>query len=146
MKVILLEDVQKLGKAGDIKEVKNGYGFNFLLPNALAEFATPATIRQAEQMLAKRRLSQQTSMADLRTKADQLAGKKVLIKTKVEGEKLFGSVGREEVASALSMMGIEIEAKTIAIDKPFKKTGVFPVSAHFAEGVDASFEVMIEAE
>lgn len=146
MKVILLEDVRNLGKAGDIKEVKNGYGFNFLLPNALAEFATPQTIRQAEEMIRKRRAEEQTLSAGWQKTAQALADKKVVIQTKAEGGKLFGSVGQAEIASALSVMGIAVNADVIIMDKPFKKTGVFPVRARFAEGIEASFEVMIESE
>ena len=146
MKVILLEDVQKLGKAGEIKDVKNGYGFNFLLPNALAEFATPVAIRQAEQMIVRRRADQQTLAADFKVQSEALAGKKIIIKTRSEEGKLFGSVGREEIAHALSAMGIEIDAKIILLDKPLKKVGVFPVKAHFSPGAEASFEVVIKAE
>lgn len=146
MKVILLEDVEKLGKAGDIKEVKSGYGFNFLLPAGLAEFATPESIRQSEKLIAKRRKETQVMTEDFKAKALELAGKKVIIKTKSEKGKLFGSVGREEIAAALSMMGVELDEKTLVIEKPFKELGTFPVEAHFGQGTRASFEVTIESE
>lgn len=146
MKVILLEDVARLGKAGEIKEVRNGYGFNFLLPEGLAEFATPGAILQSEGLIAKRRKDQQVMTENLQAQAAALAGKKVMIKTKSEKGKLFGSVGREEIAAALSVMGVEIDAKTIVIDKPFKEVGTFPVEANFGHVAKASFEVIIESE
>lgn len=146
MKVILLEDVARLGKAGEIKEVRNGYGFNFLLPEGLAEFATPGAILQSEGLIAKRRKDQQVMTENLQAQAAALAGKKVTIKTKSEKGKLFGSVGREEIAAALSVMGVEIDAKTIVIDKPFKEVGTFPVEANFEHVAKASFEVIIESE
>lgn len=146
MKVILLEDVDRLGKAGDVKEVRSGYGFNFLLPSGLAEFATPELIRQSEKLIAKRRKEQQVTAEDFKAKALELEGKKVVIKTKSEQGKLFGSVGREEIVAALNLMGIELDAKTLAIEKPWKEVGTFPVEAHFGQSAKASFEVTIESE
>ena len=146
MKVILLEDVARLGKAGEIKEVRNGYGFNFLLPEGLAEFATPGAILQSEGLIAKRRKEQQVATENIQAQAAALAGKKVTIKTKSEKGKLFGSVGREEIAAALSVMGVELDARTIMIDKPFKEVGTFPVEANFGHIAKASFEVIIESE
>jgi len=145
MKVILLQDVEKLGKAGEVKEVKNGYGFNFLLPKGLAESATPESIRQQELLMAKRRKELQMMNEDFKEKAVKLKDKKVVIKTKTENEKLFGSVGREEIASALEAMDVKIDAKMIVLEKPFKKAGTFPVSARFGE-METSFKVVIESE
>lgn len=146
MKVILLQDVQKLGKAGDIKDVSNGYGFNFLLPEGLAELATPETIKQAERFIAKRAKELEAIAGDLKAKAAGIEGKKVIIRTKAENGKLFGSIGREEIAAALSAQGIETDKKAIAVAKPFKEVGNFPVEADFGHGVKVSFEVSIEAE
>ncbi|OGI16254.1 MAG: 50S ribosomal protein L9 [Candidatus Moranbacteria bacterium RIFCSPHIGHO2_12_FULL_54_9] len=145
MKVILLEDVAKLGKAGEVKEVRNGYGFNFLLPAGLAEFATPAGIKQSERVIAKRQKELETVATDAKTKAVALAGKTVTVKMKAENGKLFGSVGREEIAAAMSAMGIEADAESITIDKPFKELGTFPVEAKLGHGVKAAFQVTIEA-
>lgn len=146
MKVILLQDVAKLGKAGETKEVRNGYGFNFLLPKGLAEFATPEAIKQAEKMIAKNRKQLEEATTSAKAKAKELEGKQVLIKAKVEKDKLFGSIGREEISAALNVMGVIVDAKVIALEKPFKKTGTFPVEAHFGYDVKASFSVVIEAE
>ena len=146
MKVILLQDVERFGKAGDVKEVRNGYGFNFLLPRGLAEFATPQAVKQRERLIAKRRKELESSVIDFKTKATELEGKSVTIKSKAEKEKLFGSVGREEIAVALKEAGIEVDAKIIVIEKPFKEIGTFPVEANFGHGVKAIFTVVVEAE
>lgn len=146
MKVILLADVKGLGKAGDIKEVKNGYGFNFLLPESLADLATPGALKQAEKFIAKRKEVAALNSEKDKAEAALLAGKKVTIKSKAEGGKLFGSVGRTEVATALEAMGIKIEEKNIALDKALKEVGVFPVEAHFGHEVKAQFEVEIVSE
>lgn len=146
MKVILLQDVAHFGKAGEIKEVRSGYGFNFLLPQGLAEFATPVAIKQVEKSVARHRKEIGVMTDAFKKQAAELAGKKVTIKTKSEKGKLFGSVGREEIVAALQEAGVAVEAKFIVIEKPFKEIGTFPVEANFGHGVKASFEVIIKAE
>lgn len=145
MKVILLADVKGLGKAGDIKEVKSGYGFNYLLPEGLADLATPGAIKQAERFVAKRKEEMAQMTEEYRALAASLSGKKVVIKSKAEKGKLFGSVGREEIAAALEAMDIKVGKEAIVLDKALKEVGEFPVSADFGHGVKASFEVVIEA-
>lgn len=145
MKVILLQEVKGLGKAGDIKEVRNGYGLNFLLPEGLAELATPSAVKQAERFIAKRSKELESIIADLKTRAMAIEGRTVAVKAKAEDGKLFGSVGREEIATALSVMNIDIDTKAIVIGKPFRETGVFAATADFGHGVQASFEVSVEA-
>src|SRR3972149_7363253 len=127
MKVILLQDVNSIGKAGDIKEIRNGYGFNFLLPQGLAEFATPQAIKQATQLVAKRRQELEKQTATFKTQATLLEGKQVTIKMKARDGKLFGSVGREEIITALRTLNITVDIKDIVLKKPIKKIGTFPV-------------------
>jgi len=146
MKVILLQDVEKFGKAGEIKEVRSGYGFNFLLPEGLAEFATPSAIKEAEKAIARRQKEVVVTAESFKKTAGELAGKKVTIITKAEKGKLFGSIGREEIALALKEAGVVVDAKSIVVEKPFKEVGVFTVEAHFGHGVKASFEVTIKSE
>ena len=146
MKVILLESVNGLGKAGDIKEVKSGYGLNYLLPEGLAELATPQLVKQAERFIAKRALEMDKVTAELRTMAQGVEGRQVKIKTKAENGKLFGSVGREEIAAALAAVGAAVETKMVVIEKPIKEVGTFPVTVDFGHGVKASCEAVIEAE
>jgi large subunit ribosomal protein L9 len=146
MKVILLADVKGLGKAGDIKEVKSGYGFNYLLPEGLADLATPGAIKQAERFVAKRKEEIAKTTEENRALASSLSGKKVTIKSKAENGKLFGSVGREEIAAALEAMDIKVGKEVIVLDKAFKEVGEFPVSTDFGHGVKAAFTVLIESE
>ncbi|MEK9151644.1 MAG: 50S ribosomal protein L9 [Patescibacteria group bacterium] len=146
MKVVLLQEVKGLGKTGAVKDVRNGYGFNFLLPEGLAELATEGALKRVERIIAKRAKGMETAIMDAKAQAALLDGKKVSIKTKAEDGKLFGSIGREEIAAALSAMQIELAADAIAVKKPFKKTGTFPVEADFGNDVKATFQVSIEAE
>lgn len=146
MKVILLEDVKGLGKALEVKEVKNGYGFNYLLPEGLADLATPGALKQAERFVAKRKEEVAKMTGEHKAAAETLSGKKVTIKSKAENGKLFGSVGREEVVSALEAMGIKVDKQAIVLDKAIKETGEFPLSADFGHGVKASFTLVIESE
>ncbi len=146
MKVILLEDVRGLGKALDIKEVKDGYGFNYLLPEGLADLATPGALKQAERFVAKHKEEATQAVEESRATATALSGKKVVIKSKSEKGKLFGSVGREEVVAALEALGIKVDKHVLVLEKAFKEVGTFPLLADFGHGVKASFELVIEAE
>ncbi len=146
MKVILLADIQGLGKAGDIKEVKNGYGFNYLLPEGLADLATPGAVKQAERFVAKRKEEAAKTVAEYQALAASLSGKKVTIKSKAEKGKLFGSIGREEITTALEAMGVVIDKQALVLEKPLKEVGEFPLEAELGHGVKASFTVVIASE
>lgn len=146
MKVILLADVKGLGKALDVKEVKNGYGFNYLLPEGLVDLATPGALKQAEMFVAKRREEASKATEESRVLANALSGKKVVLKSKAEKGKLFGSVGREEVVLALEAVGVKIDKQVIMLEKSLKEVGTFPLVADFGHGVKASFDLTIEAE
>ncbi len=145
MKVILLADVKGLGKAGDTKDVKNGYGFNYLIPESLADLATPGAVKQAARVIAKRKEIHTAVVESNKALAADLEGKAVLIKSKAENGKLFGSVGAEEVAMALQALGSTVDAKMIVLEKGLKETGAFPVVVDFGHGVKATIALTIEA-
>lgn len=146
MKVILLEDVKGLGKALDVKEVKNGYGFNYLLPEGLADLATPGALKQAERFVTRRQADKAKVAGEHKALADVLFGKKVLIKSRAEQGKLFGSVGAEEITVALEGLGIKIEKEVLLLSKAYKEVGEFSLTADFGHGVKAVFLVVIEGE
>lgn len=145
MKVILLADVKGLGKAGDIKEVKNGYGFNYLLPEGLADLATAGTVKQAERFVAKRKEDSAKMTEESRATAQALSRKKIIVKGKAKNGKLFGSVGQDEIVDALAEMNIRLEKSALVLEKPFKETGEFALSADFGHDIKAKFVVVVEA-
>lgn len=146
MKVILLQDVEKLGKAGTVKEVKDGFGFNFLLPEGLADIASPGNMKQAERFIARRaKLAAEEDKAG-KAAAQLIAGRRLTIKAKATDGKLFGSVGRAEIVSALGTLGITVGEETILLDRPFKELGTFSVKADLGHGARASFVVIVESE
>jgi large subunit ribosomal protein L9 len=146
MKVILLQDVERFGKAGEVKEVRDGYGFNFLLPRGLAEFATPEAVRQSEKLVAQRRRELQVLGESFAAQASELKDKKIVIKMKAKDGKLFGSVGREEIIKALSALNIRLDIKMIELEKSFKEIGNFSVTANFGNNIKSVFEVLVEPE
>lgn len=146
MKVILLEDVKGLGKALEVKEVKNGYGFNYLLPEGLADLATPGALKQAERFVAKRKEEKMKAVEAERVTANALSEKKVVIKGKAENGKLFGSVGREEIVAALEAVGVTVAKEVIVLEKALKEVGEFTLSADFGHGIKVNFTVVIASE
>lgn len=146
MKVILLQNVANIGTAGTVKEVRNGYSFNFLLPKGLAKIATPQAIAQAKKLVLKLTKEQSDKLADLKALATSLADTQVVIKMKAEKGTLFGSVGSEEIATALKISGKYVDAKVLKIEKPIKTVGIHTVEADFGRGVKASFDVSVESE
>jgi large subunit ribosomal protein L9 len=145
MKVILLADVKGLGKALDVKEVKDGYGFNYLLPEGLADLATPGALKQAERFVAKRKEESARLMEESRILANALSAKKVIVKSKAESGKLFGSVGKDEIIVALEAVGIKIDKDVLVLDKAFKEVGTFEIPADFGHGVKTTFELVVQA-
>jgi large subunit ribosomal protein L9 len=147
MEVILKEDVAKLGSAGEVVKVAEGYGRNYLLPKKLAIQATQANKAVIEQMKAAalRRAAKEKGAAEAQAK---LLEGIVLTFVRRAGEQnqLFGSVTSSEIAAELEKKSLSIDRRKIELEKPIKTTGEFPVSIHLHKEVRASIKVVIEKE
>lgn len=148
VKVILKEDVERLGKAGEVKEVSGGYFRNFLLPNKLAIEATPANLKQLEkikEMLRKKEEKKRLEYLALKEKLEKIT----LVVPKKTGEegKIFGSVTKEEIQSLLKEnYNIEIEKKKIEIPPDIRSTGIHKINIKISSDIKANMEINIVAE
>mgnify|MGYP003556667931 FL=1 len=133
MKVLLVNDVKSLGKKGDVVEVKNGFGLNFLLPEGLAVLATPAAIKGKEQLMKKFALEESAQAeADLKAK-EALTDKNITLTVQATDGKLFGSVSKKEIREAVAGLGVNITEEIIALDKPIKEVGEHRVVLTFGK-------------
>lgn len=141
--LILLDDVEKLGLAGDEVSVAPGYARNFLLPRGLAAKATPGTLRLVESrkaIIAERRAKE---LADAQALAAKLAEMELSIAMQAtEDEQLFGSVTARMVAEELAKLGVEIEHSRIKLD-PIKTLGSFEVAVKLHADVTAQLKVWV---
>ncbi len=147
MKVLLKEDVIKLGSVGDEVEVKDGYGRNFLIPTGKALLATPKNLKQFRH---------QKSLVDHKVKkfkgvaqalADQLAKLSLSVKKKVgEQGKLFGSVTTQEIGDLVAANGVEIDRRKIQLSEPIKALGEFKVPIKLHPEVTAEITLTVTAE
>ncbi len=148
MRVILLEDVSGLGSAGEIKEVADGYGRNFLIPKGLAEFASPASLKRVEeqsQAIARRREVAETELASL---ADTLDGAEVVVKAKVGAQgRLYGAVTSSDIAEGLQrVVGQEIDKRKIELEEPIHQLGEYQVMVRLSKDLTPSIKVVVEGE
>ena len=115
MKVIFIKDLRGQGKRGEIKELKDGYAKNFLIPKKMAAEATKSMLNEIEQKLAKEQRILREERQAAENMAKELKGVTVTINAKFGGEKMYGSVTTQDVADALKVMGYEIDKKKIKL-------------------------------
>ena len=146
MEVILKQDVQGTGKAGDVVKVKDGYARNKLIPSGLAIEATKGNLNMVEKIKAKAAEKLAQDKAEAEEFARKITGTEVVLKSKVgEGGKLFGSITSMDIAEALKeQLGEEIDKRKIALEKPIKETGVEEVEIKLFQDVAAKIKVRIE--
>ena len=145
MKVILLADVKGSGKKGDVVEVADGYGKNFLIKKGLAKAATASNVHEAAQKKASQEFHRAEEIKATKALAADLDGKTVTVKIKVsENGKVFGSVTSLHVAEALAAMGYDIDKKKIKMDA-LKALGSVPAEVRFMEGISAKITVVVES-
>jgi large subunit ribosomal protein L9 len=145
MKVILKADVKGTGKKGDIVEVADGYGKNFLVKKGLAELATASGINEVNQKKAAAEFHKAEEIKAMKELASKLNGQTVSVKIKVgENGKLFGSVTSQNVAQALTEKGFDIDKKKIRMDS-VKALGVIETEIRLMENVSAKIKVSVEA-
>ncbi|CAM2779290.1 50S ribosomal protein L9 [Helicobacter felis] len=148
MKVLLLKDVKNLGKAGDVCEVKDGYGQNFLLAKNLAQLATSATINNYKANQKKRAELEAQELAHKQEIAKKLESITLQIVKKVGANgALFGSITKEEVVEALrAQHSLEIDKKTLELKTPIKSTGIYEIEVKLGAGVHGVLKIDVVAE
>ena len=145
MKVLLTADVKGTGKKGDVVEVADCYGRNFLIKKGLACPATAANVNEAAQKRAAQEFHKAEEIKALKEKAAALNGKSVTVKIKVgENGKVFGSITSSDVAAALGKIGFDVDKKKIKMENA-KTLGSFPAEVRFMEGVIAKITFVVES-
>ncbi|GIV65874.1 MAG: 50S ribosomal protein L9 [Chloroflexota bacterium] len=142
MKVLLIKDVYKLGRAGDVKKVADGYGRNYLIPQGLAVLATPGTLKQVDQIRAKAAARRQELNSEMSSVAEKLNGKYFTFASKAgETGKLYGSITTQMIADAIKQnLGIEVDRHQIECE-PIRNLGEHV--AHVRLTVDLVPEIRI---
>ena len=144
MQLILKEDLDNLGKSGEVVNVKEGYGRNYLLPRGLAVMATADDVSRVAH--EKRVIAARTAKLDKETQgeADRLGQLTVSIARAVGDEdKLFGSVTSRDIAEALAEQKVTIDAKKLHLEEPIKTLGLTEVSVKLGRGVTAKLKVWV---
>ena len=147
MKLILREDVENLGKGGELVDVKPGYGRNFLLPRGLAVLANPKNVRELEHQKRVADAKAAKTRASAEAVAKRLAETPVSLKRKVgEQEKLYGSVTALDIVEALAARGVQLDRRLVELAEPIKTLGDFEVPVKVHRDVSAKVKVKVEAE
>ena len=146
MQLILCENVDKLGRKGQVVDVKPGYARNFLLPRKLAMELNDNNLRRMEKEAKVAAVKHAKEKEENEALAAKIEGVKLTFRRKVHGEELYGSVSAVDVAEALEAKGFSVEKRKIQLDDPIKSLGEFPVTAKLHPEVNATFTVIVEKE
>jgi large subunit ribosomal protein L9 len=148
MKVVFLKDVARVAKAGEIKEVANGYGRNFLIPQELAMLASPQAISLAEAQRRVKGRQQAESEAELLELARELEGKEITIEARVGAqEHLYGSVTNADIAAELeSSAGLVVDKRKIELAEPIRELGSYEVAVRLAKEIVPKIKVTVMAK
>jgi large subunit ribosomal protein L9 len=147
MEVILREDVDKLGRRGEVVKVAEGYGRNFLLPRGLAMPVTDAN----RAIIAKEHKAHEAKVAKEKTEqqavADRIAGLRYIAPRKVgEGDLLYGSVTAADIADFLKNKGVEIDKRKVVLEEPIKRLGEHEVKVKLHPDVVANLRILVTKE
>ena len=146
MRVVLRDDVENLGKKGDLVDVADGYARNFLVPRGLALRATSGIQKQADAMRRNRDARDRREREAAQAIADQLSPTIQIQARAGEGGRLFGSVTSSDIAAAVqAQIGIEVDRRHIALDEPLKELGVSDLVVRLHPEVTATLRVEVVA-
>ncbi|RAX58427.1 50S ribosomal protein L9 [Helicobacter monodelphidis] len=148
MKVLLLKDVQGLGKSGEIHEVKDGYGQNFLVKKNLAHIATNEVINRYKAEMRKKAELEAAKKAEYEQIATKLAKITLLISTKVgKNGMLQGAITKEDIATLLEKQHkIQVDKKGIELTSPIKSTGLYDLEIKLGAGIKTTFKLDVQGE
>jgi len=147
MKVLLLKDVYKLGRAGEVKKVADGYGRNFLISQGFAVLATPGAMKQIEKIRSQAEIRRLALNSELKGLADQIQGVMLTFPAKAgETGKLYGSITTQDVATALTEK-VRFEVKRQQVDmQPIRQLGEFTAHARLTMDLVPEFKIIVHRE
>lgn len=144
MKVILKDDIEKIGTVGDIVDVADGYGRNYLLPRNLAVRATKGNLRSIDEIRKQKQFRDNKKKKEAEKVKDKLEKLSLTAEVQTgEDDKVFGSVTAANVASLLSDQGFEIDRRKIILEEPLKALGVYTIEVKLARDVTAALKLWV---
>jgi large subunit ribosomal protein L9 len=149
IKVLLTQDVDKLGRAGEVKDVSGGYGRNYLIPKGLAVVATRGQVKQAEERLAAQRKREEAGRRDAEALAARVNGQTLRFTARVgELDRLYGSITNADIGERIGQLlgDPNFDRRKVELDDPIKRIGIYPVNVRFMSGVNALVNVVVEGE
>jgi large subunit ribosomal protein L9 len=145
VKVILTQDVAKLGKSGEMKNVADGFATNFLIPQKLAVPAAGGAYRAWQHDIASREDKRRREREEAEINARRIESTTLTMGVKVgEGGKLYGSITSKDIADALGRRGIDIDRHKIDLDEPLKSLGTYKVAIKVASGMTPEVTIVVE--
>lgn len=147
-KILLVEDVEHVGRKGDIASVRPGYARNYLFPNQYAVVADRVALRRQAKLQEERRLKAEADRQEAEEIAARLNGEAIEVEVKVDHEgRLYGSVSALDIVQLLLMRtGIELEKRFVQLKSPIKELGVFDIIIRLKEGVTAQIHIKVHPE
>jgi large subunit ribosomal protein L9 len=144
VKVILIKDMGKLGKEGDVAEVKDGYGRNYLIPQGFALAATDRNFNKLKELQKIKDKLREQEKTEAQAEKDKIEKVSLTVAVEAkENEELYGTVPNTQILKLLSAEGITIDKDALIIDEPIKKLGVYTVKVRLHPDVEAAFRVWV---
>ncbi len=147
MQIILLDDVEHLGEKGEVHEVADGYGRNYLIPQGLARVATDGAIRQLRderQQQARKEAAKKEQAEEFK---EELEDMQVVFTAKVgEDNRIFGTVTTQQIAVELSNRGFDIDRRDIDLDEDIRFVGAYTASIDIGHGIEATLDIQVIPE
>ena len=147
MKVILLQDIENLGKKYEVKEVKNGYARNFLIPKGLVKIADKKALEWVEAQKEIEEKKAEQELKGFQQTASQIDWLEVIIPVKIgEQGQLFEKIDQQNISEKLKELGFNIKKEKIDLAKPIEELGEFPVKVKFEHNLESEIRVIVTEE
>ena len=147
MRVILLEDIEKLGKKYETKDVKDGYARNFLIPKGLVKIATSEVVEWANMQKEILEKKAEEDLQKIQKVASEMDGSEITIAVKIgEKDQLFEKITEQKIAEKLKEMGFNVKKSQIAMESPIEEIGEFPIKIKFDHNLEAELTVIVVEE
>ena len=147
MRVILLQDIENLGKKYEVKDVKDGYARNFLISKGLAKIATRESLEWLESQKGIEEKKAEEELKNIQTLASEIDGLEVIIPVKIGEEgQLFEKINNQKISEKLKELNFEIEKNKIDLLQPIEELGEYPVKVKFEHNLESEIRVIITEE